>query len=136
MVISSLLSEKAASAKTAGLDESITSNLEISYAKKQFGELSDIPKKMEVIARHDPLKGQSSEEKMTTLSNGGCTKDDYILSNQIYHFTERACVENSDFLALDYAKQSAIYDKYVSEIRSKSVSAVPLVSINGLPTNN
>lgn len=136
MVISSLLSEKAVSAKTAGLDESITSNLEISYAKKQFGESSDIPKKMEVIARHDPLKGQSSEEKMTTLSNGGCAKDDYILSNQIYHFTERACVENPDFLTLDYAKQSAIYDKYVSEIRSKSVSAVPLVSINGSPTNN
>jgi len=136
MVISSLLSEKAVSAKTAGLDESITSNLEISYAKKQWGEYSDIPKKMEIIARHDPLKGQSSEEKMTTLANGGCTKDDYILSNQIYHFTERACVENADFLALDYAKQAVIYDKYTSEVRSKAVTAVPIVNKNGLPANN
>lgn len=136
MVITSLLSEKAVSAKTAGLDESITSNLEISYAKKQWGEYSDIPKKMEVIARHDPLKGQSSEEKMTTLANGGCTKEDYILSNQIYHFTERACVENADFLALDYNKQSVIYDKYTAEVKSKSNVAVQMVSPNGLPTNN
>jgi len=136
MVISSLLSEKAVAAKTAGLDESITSNLEISYAKKQWGEYSDIPKKMEIIARHDPLKGQSSEEKMTTLANGGCTKEDYILSNQIYHFTERAFVENPDFLILDYVKQSIIYDKYVSEVKSKAVVQIPLVSPSGLPANN
>lgn len=136
MVISSLLSEKAVSAKTAGLDESITSNLEISYAKKQWGEYSDIPKKMEVIARHDPLKGQSSDEKMTTLANGGCTKDDYILSNQIYHFTERACIENDGFIAMQYSEQQSIYDKYISEVKSKAVVQVHLVTPNGLPSNN
>lgn len=130
MVIASLLSEKAVSAKNANLNPLIVGALESNYARKELGDYSEVPKMMDVIAKHDPLYGQSVDEKMTTLANKGCTQEQFVLSSQISNFVTRAFVENDDFDDMDYAEQSKILYGYAKEI--KPTQTTPIVNNNGV----
>jgi hypothetical protein len=132
IVIASILAERAVNARKNNLNPAIVSNLEVSYARKEFGELSTIPKIMEVANQFDPLFGKTEEDKMVILSNGGCTEEQYILSSQIYSFINWAVSDHKGFLDLDHNSKFKILDKYVQDVKAKSKSnLVPIVDPNG-----
>lgn len=126
VIISSMLADRAEKAKTAGMDTAIINGLQVAYARKEFGDTSNVPLMMETIYLFDPMSGKSEEEKMVILSNRGCTKEDYILSSNIFHFTKRAMVEVENFLLLDYTKKKAQYEKYTKEVVNNQPQIVPV----------
>lgn len=132
VIISSILAERAVKAREKGMNPAIVSGLEISYARKEFGEGSTVPKIMETVAQLDPLFGKTEDEKMVIFSNGGCTDDQYILSSQIYSFVNWAISDDDKFLEMDYKKKFDVLNKYVQEVKSQATQKlVPIVDVNG-----
>lgn len=132
VVISSSVADSLKVAHEAGMSSAITSNLEVTYAKQEYGETSDVAIYAELIDRFDPLAGKTEDQKMTILSNKGCTQDDYILSSKLYSFLKRAFVEYKDFYDKQYKDQKAILDTYTLETRtSNQKSIIPITDGTG-----
>lgn len=125
------IAQRLASAKTAGVSQSLMSNLEIQYAKKEFGDDSDQVEILEIALELDPLPGKTEDEKMTILSNKGTTLEKYILSANLIAFINRAYSENEDFCELEYAEKLDVLDVFVQEIIDGNTSnIVPIVNFN------
>lgn len=129
-----VIAQRLVSAKTAGVSQSLMSNLQIQYAKKEFGDDSDQVEMLGIALNLDPLPGKTEDEKMTILSNKGTTLENYILSSNIVPFINRAYSENEDFCDMEYSEQLDILNKYVDEIMGVSQSnVIPLVGADGQP---
>lgn len=123
-----ILQNRLAAAKTAGASASLLAQLESQYAKKEFGDDSIQAEIIEATGNLDPLPNKTDADKMTILSNGGTTKDKYILSCNLTDFINRAYAENDQFFELDRADQLATIMPYVQEIKDEQIAAkVPMV---------
>jgi hypothetical protein len=130
-----ILAQRLSNAKTAGLSPSLMAQLEIDYARKEFGDDSLQVDILETIAQLDPLPNKDDQSKMTILSNKGTTLEKYILSCNIQAFVNRAYSENEEFFDLNYAEKMDILNGYVQEVvDSQAAAKVPIV-INTAPQN-
>lgn len=133
IVSADVIAQRLTTAKTAGLNPALQTALQIEYAESEFGEESDEALMIVTIDELDPLPNLSQEEKMTILSNKGCTQDAYILSCNLPSFINRACNEKADFMELKYAEKLSILNKYVEEIKkTNSANIVPIIDNSGL----
>jgi hypothetical protein len=129
-----IIAQRLASAKQAGLSSGLMSQLELQYAEKEFGETSDQVLMLKAISSHDPLPNLTVDEKMTILSNKGCSNEDYILSAKLPYFVNKAVNKEKEFLQMTYDEQEGILNKYVAiEIAKNTSSLVPIVNNNGDP---
>jgi hypothetical protein len=111
IIVSSILAERAIKAREKNLSAVIVSNLEIDYARKEFGETSPVPKIME-----------------TTYSNGGCTEEDYIISSKMYPFIQRAIAEDATFLSRSFHEKYKKLIEYAQQvIKDKNKSMMPML---------
>lgn len=119
-----VIAQRLVSAKTAGVSQSLTANLEIQYAKKEFGDESDQVEILEIALQLDPLPGKTEDEKMTILSNKGTTLEKYILSSNLIAFINRAYSENEYFCDLNYSEKLDVLNGYVKEITDENSGIV------------
>lgn len=109
------LMKEVADARTAKISPLLIGTLEQQYAAKKFYNVPQLSEQVKLWFDLDPLPGMSIDEKMTLLSNKGCTHADYVLSSYLPAFIKRAVRENRGFEALEYTKQMEILMGYVDE---------------------
>lgn len=127
-----IIAARLQSAKTAKLDPTLITELEIEYAKKEFGDNSNQVLLLESKAKIDPLPGIDGDEKMTILSNKGTTLEKYIISSNLTAFMNRAVSEDEQFLQLPYEVQYEVLKSYSNEVQGIQISSVvPLVDNEG-----
>lgn len=112
----SFLEGELKSAKENNLNPAIVNAMEIEYANKKFSADPKVRDKVTLVLSLDPLAGVSEEDKMVRLSNGGITKESYIISCNLNDFISRAVDEMGDqFFTLDRKAQKELMRKYASE---------------------
>lgn len=138
--ITSFMAEsKLQAAITGKFSPVIINKLQVNYMNNEFGEDSEDLKKMETEFMLDPLPNRPEDEKMSALSNKGCTLEDYVISTKLSDFINRAINENPDFLDMNYAEKNKIIKGYATaQISQVNSSVIPLVGADGggqtLPT--
>lgn len=119
-----IIAARLSAAKTAKLDPTLITELEIEYAKKEFGDNSNQVLLLECKSKIDPLPGLDGDEKMTILSNKGTTLENYVLSSNLTSFINRAIAENKNFLEMEYKQQSEILKGYAKEVTDSQKEAI------------
>lgn len=141
LISSNYLLVEMKSAQEAKVHPLIFAQLNYEYASKAFYNEPEISAMLKLSMRLDPLPGLSDDEKMTRLSNYGITELDYIISCNIWQFTQRAIEENKDFYGMPMKEQKAIMRTYATEIQSQQEAlkeseqkenTLPEVSANGV----
>lgn len=123
MLSSSYLVEELSKAKQGNAGTTIIYGLEKEYIAKKFHSNPDIKNLLIAIIDLDPMPNKSEDEKMTMLSNGGVTLNDYIISCNIAAFIQQAIDEHKDFYTFDNKKQMEILDGYAEEVKEKNDTA-------------
>lgn len=119
------LEEELKSARENNLNPAILNALEIEYANKKFSADPKVRDTVTLGLLLDPLAGASEEDKMIRLSNGGITKESYIISCNVYDFISRAVDDIGDkFFTLDRKAQKELMRKYAQEQATEAVRAV------------
>jgi hypothetical protein len=113
---SSILMQEIQIAKSANTNPVLIKNLEIDYARKKFNSDPEVAYELENIFELDPFYGYSQQDKMTMLSNGGITDQDFIISCNIAQFVQRANQENANFNRLTFDRKKQIIVGYAEEI--------------------
>lgn len=141
LISSNYLLVEMKSAQEAKVHPLIFAQLNYEYASKAFYNDPDVSALLKLTMRLDPLPGLTEDEKMTRLSNYGITEMDYIISCNVYQFTQRAIEGNEDFYNMPMREQKAVMKKYAAEIQSEQEEtkaekesqkvALPEVSVNG-----
>ncbi len=103
-------------AKDAGLNPVLISAMEVEVSGKKFSSDPEIRQELQLVFFLDPMPGRSQDEKMSMLTNGGVTKEDYIISCNIVTFVRKAIIENEGFVSLKYADQQKVLIGYAKEI--------------------
>jgi hypothetical protein len=121
--------------KESKLNDSVISQIEIEFIKKRFP--NDINLQNILIGSYelDPMSGLTEDEKALIKSNRGATQQDYIISNNIADFIQRAHSENANFNALDRQKQYGILTKYADEKIAEINKKMPLQTTLVPPIN-
>jgi len=105
-----------ASAKTSNVNPVIINALEEEYANKKFSNNPSVRAKVSLTLSLDPLSGVSEDNKSMMLSNGGITKQTYVLSCNIGAYIARAVEEyGMEFLAWSVAEQREVLEGYAAE---------------------
>jgi len=91
-------------------------NLEIEYIRKRYNADPDKAEELQCIFDLDPFYGNSQDEKMTMLSNGGITELDYVVSCNIVQLVNRALNEYENFLGKTFKERSGIITNYAKDI--------------------
>ncbi len=128
VIIASFLLEATKYAKDSGVPGNVLDQMYLEYAAKEFGKDSapylNVLNSMEL----DPLSHQTVDEKMVTLSNKGCTEEQYIISSQLPFFLIRAFAENSSFNDMPLAQKMTIMEQYAQEVIDENKSELlPLI---------
>jgi hypothetical protein len=121
--------------KESKLNDSVISQIEIEFIKKRFP--NDVNLQNILIGSYelDPMSGLTEDEKALIKSNRGATQQDYIISNNISDFIQRANSEASDFNTLDRQKQYAILTKYADEKIAEINKKMPIQTTLVPPIN-
>jgi hypothetical protein len=121
-----IITQRLTNAKQAGLSPGLMSQLELQYAEKEFGEQSDQVLMLKAISN------VTVDEKMTILSNKGCSNEDYILSSKLPFFVNKATNTVKDFLKMDYQAQADVLNKFAAdEVAKNNASLVPIMNDMG-----
>ena len=136
---SNLMAELTA-ARQANINPVVLRELEIDYAKKQFCTAPEVARMAESTFDLDPLFGVKEEDKMTMLSNGGITEQDYIISCNIQSFVRRAVNEDRQFYAKTYEQKMETMRKYAGEVQTanepkQQTQPIDFGGLNNLPTD-
>lgn len=113
---SSYLMTEIRESNTAEVNSVVKKNLEIEYIRKRYNADPEKADELECIFDMDPFYGNSQEEKMTMLSNGGITELDYVISCNIVQFVNMAINEHDNFLRKTYKEKKDIIKSYAQAI--------------------
>lgn len=89
------------------------------FAGKEFNSDPKVRSRLELILSLDPLAGRTEDDKMMMVTNGGVTKEKYILSCNIIDFVGRALQENPNFEKAPRKLQLEILNKYAKEVAAE-----------------
>jgi hypothetical protein len=120
VIIAAFLLEATKYAKDSGVPGNVLDQMYLEYAAKEFGK--DSAPYMQILnsMELDPLAHQSVDEKMTTLSNKGCTEEQYIISSQLPSFLIRAFAENDNFNDLTLQQKREVMESYAKEVMDET----------------
>lgn len=96
------------------------------YAAKRFATNPQIRTQLQLLFKLDPLPNVSEEDKMVMLSNGGISKESYIISSNIGEFIQRAIDEDENFVDWETEQQKEKLKEYAAELM------VPPVDVNAI----
>jgi len=105
LVYAQLSAERAKFARENGFSPTITSELELQYAVREFGEGSTQARLIKAVTKLDPLPHKTVDEKLAMVSSRGTSLINYVISCNLHSFLTAAIQENEKFLDLDYTKQ-------------------------------
>lgn len=132
LINAEIIAQRIALANEANLNPALKTGMEIEYAKAEFGEDCEEAKVLRTIYDMDPLPNLTVDEKMTVLSNGGCSKEEYILSSKLNYFINKAVSQFDGFLDLRYQEKEKILMGYVKDaIKKSSAGLLPMVDASG-----
>ena len=114
LLSSQFMQEEIGKAKTAKLNPTIVSAMEIEYSGKRFINEPEVKDRLELVLRLDPLPNVTEDEKMSMLSNKGITQINYVISSNIQAFVQMALNENDDFAEWDLEDQIAKMQEYAT----------------------
>jgi len=78
--------QEISTAKNAGISDELINALELDLIDKRFANDDTTRQLSRLVLGLDPLPNKTEEEKFRILSNGGITKQDYIISSNIKPF--------------------------------------------------
>jgi hypothetical protein len=109
------LMKEVTDARTAKINPLLIATLEQQLAAKKFYNQPNLANNIKLYFDLDPLPGVSTDEKLSMLSNKGCTQTDYIISNYMASFIKRALREDEKFGEKNYDVQMEVLIKYAEE---------------------
>lgn len=109
------LMKEVTDARTAKINPLLIATLEQQLAAKKFYNQPNLANNIKLYFDLDPLPGVSTDEKLSMLSNKGCTQTDYIISNYMASFIKRALREDERFGEKNYDEQMKVLAKYAEE---------------------
>lgn len=80
------------------LPSTIKDEMVLEIIEKKFPEDEKKQEFYRSIILLDPLRGKTADDKFTAFSNGVITKEDYIISENIYKFVSQAIEADADFI--------------------------------------
>lgn len=119
-----ILSDRLKNATANNFGNEIKSSIQVEYAKREFGENSNVWKITKAINELNPLPDITTDEKSISLLNGAISLDDYILSENVNSFVKKAYTENIDFLDMDLIKMREFVQKYIQEVKDNKIEVV------------
>lgn len=135
------LVDEVAKARQSSINKAILNACEIEYANKKFGADDDIRNFVISCIELDPFASEAEDMIILKLTNGGISKQKYIIHCNIKEFIRRAINEVNGFYDLSYADKEKTINKYADEvIKENSASGRVLSMIQGgkqtVPSNN
>jgi hypothetical protein len=100
-----LLLSELQSAKTAGLNSTMMSELQKELANKKFYANPEVKDFVQMVMELDPFPEKTIEEKALLEGQGLVTKQDIVLSNYITEFIQQALEEDKNFAKLTRARK-------------------------------
>lgn len=91
-------------------------NLEIEYTRKRYNADPEKADELQCIFDLDPFYGNTQDEKMTMLSNGGITELDYVISCNIVQLVNLAINEHENFIRKTFREKKEIIKSYAQAI--------------------
>jgi hypothetical protein len=132
MLSSRHLEEEMKSAKDNKLNPLLLNAIEIDYAGKKFSTDPNVKEELLLILQLDPLPNVSEDDKMLRLSQGGITKETYIISSNIHEFVQRAIQEDPTFPDKDIKEQKAKIKSYASAQAQAETAKAKVLQSNEL----
>lgn len=115
VVNSSFLITEYGSAKTAGLNSIILTELQKEIASKKFYSNPKVSAFVNTVMEMDPFPDKSTEEKSQMESQGLATKEDVVLSNYISDFVRQAVELDEAFSEKPFEKKKEVLMKMAKE---------------------
>lgn len=91
-------------------------NLEIEYTRKRYNADPEKADELQCIFDLDPFYGNTQDDKMTMLSNGGITELDYVISCNIVQLVNLAINEHESFIRKTFREKKKIIKSYAQAI--------------------
>lgn len=113
---SSYLMTEIRESNTAQVNPVVKRNLEMEYVRKRYNADPDKADELECIFDLDPFYGNTQDEKMSMLANGGITEIDYVISCNIVQFVNMAMNEHKNFLRKSYKTKKEIIRTYAQAV--------------------
>lgn len=95
-------------------------NLEIEYTRKRYNADPEKADELECIFDLDPFYGNTQDEKMTMLSNGGIAELDYVISCNIVQLVNIAIHEHEGFTRKTFREKKEIIKSYAQAILAEN----------------
>jgi len=120
ILTSEIMAQRVGYAIEKKMPSAIIAKLSEEYAESEFGSDDIETLKLKLSNLLDPLPFKNEDEKMSILTNGGCTKSDYIISANIYQFITKAIEDEftEPFEDMDYKTQMTILKEYAKEVET------------------
>jgi hypothetical protein len=107
----------------------IINAMEEEYVNKKFVADHELRERILLTLKLDPLAGVSEDDRITRISQGGITKETYIISCNISQFIERALEEKGGaFLSMKLKEQKELLKTYAKEQIEETQVAAKLLS--------
>ena len=119
---SQLIIEEIKAVKDSGLNDAVSSEIELEYISKRFPNDVQLQDRMKDAFSLDPASGKTDEEKGYLVSNSLLSKQDAIISTYIFDFVERAYTENENFNEMTKQQKQVVMNKYADE-KLKEINA-------------
>jgi len=127
-----IMTQEVANAKNSGIDSALIQEMQIQIVNSKWSYDKDIRKFLETVIRLDPASGKTEDQKVSMLTNGSLTKEDYVLSSNIESIVKRALEDNKDFLSFSYTQKYNYVQRYVNDYLSQLSGAAPEASTESL----
>jgi hypothetical protein len=132
LLSSTLLLDDLEKANQNKLNPVILNEMQIEYASKKFYNDPKVKDELETIFQLDPFPNITEDEKMVRLSNGGITKEDYVVSSNIQQFVRRAMEESEDFDTMEMQDRKKVITAYAQQvIKANSIKEQIMGSVDG-----
>lgn len=92
-------------ARNKDLPEEIKSEFTLEIVGKKFAGDTKKQDFYKALVNLDPLRGKTSDEKFTAFSNGVITKEDYIISENLFKFLSQLSEADDEFFQKAYEEQ-------------------------------
>lgn len=129
LVSSTQMQKELTDAKNGKFNPLIQSALEDSYTAARFSTEPEVRKRLQLTFKLDPLPNVSEDEKMSMLSNGGISKESYIISSNINEFIQRAIDADKSFVDIQLPDQKRVLSNYAKELLQPLINTDELMTI-------
>lgn len=120
LVNNALLIEEYKQGVEAKLSPIILAGMEMEIALKRFSHDSDVSTYTKLTYKLDPLYGNTEDDKIMKLQNGGILEIDYVISSNIQKFVRKALMEDETFADKEYKEQMLVMERFAKEIEEKN----------------